>query len=344
MELGKKIRQLRFKAGLTQEMLADRMGLSPQSVSKWETGAAMPDITSLPLLAEIFGVTIDDLFDLSTEQRLNRIENRLDTEEDLPQDIFLEYEEFLKPLLQDETLGNRAVELTAYLYWHKMDSYARKTSRFAAEAVRRAPGEKNCQWMLMKTDGHACWDWNMHNHTAAIDFWREIADTSPDLTLPQEFLIDNLLADRRADEAEKVLEHLSGLKNFKPVLRETYMAHIALARFNEQEADRIIENMLAENPDNSDALFEAAQYYASKTDYDKAIACYENAFECDERKPRFQDALMAISDIYRIMGDYQKAADTYDRIITLLREEWGMSEEVELKTAIDRKNALLAKL
>ena len=72
MELGKKIRQLRFKAGLTQEQLAEKLGVAAQSVSKWENAVAMPDITALPLLAEIFGVSIDDLFDLTTEQRLNR--------------------------------------------------------------------------------------------------------------------------------------------------------------------------------------------------------------------------------------------------------------------------------
>ena len=88
MELGKKIRQLRFKAGLTQEQLAEHVGVSPQSVSKWENAVAMPDITALPLLAEVFGVSIDDLFDLTAEQRLNRIENRMDVEEELPQDIF----------------------------------------------------------------------------------------------------------------------------------------------------------------------------------------------------------------------------------------------------------------
>ena len=66
MELGKKIRQLRFKASLTQEQLADKLGIGAQSVSKWENGLAMPDITALPLLAEIFGVSIDELFDLTT--------------------------------------------------------------------------------------------------------------------------------------------------------------------------------------------------------------------------------------------------------------------------------------
>ena len=41
MELGKKIRQLRFKAGLTQENLAEQLGLGPQAVSKWETGDSL---------------------------------------------------------------------------------------------------------------------------------------------------------------------------------------------------------------------------------------------------------------------------------------------------------------
>ena len=45
MELGKKIKQLRFKAGLTQEQLAKRLGIDAQSVSKWENAVSMPDIT-----------------------------------------------------------------------------------------------------------------------------------------------------------------------------------------------------------------------------------------------------------------------------------------------------------
>ncbi|MBQ2224166.1 MAG: helix-turn-helix transcriptional regulator, partial [Oscillospiraceae bacterium] len=101
MELGKKIKQFRFKAGLTQEQLAEKMGVAPQSVSKWENAVAMPDISLLPKLAEVFGVSIDDLFDLTAEQRFNRIENRMDAEEELPQDIFWEYEEFLKSQLSN---------------------------------------------------------------------------------------------------------------------------------------------------------------------------------------------------------------------------------------------------
>ena len=96
MELGNKIKQLRYKAGLTQEQLASKLGISAQSVSKWETAICMPDITLLPLLAEEFGVSIDELFDITAEQKLRRIENCLDVEEELSLDLFREYEDFLK--------------------------------------------------------------------------------------------------------------------------------------------------------------------------------------------------------------------------------------------------------
>ena len=76
MEMGQKIKQLRYKAGLTQEQLAEQMGVSAQSVSKWEAGASMPDISLLPILAETFGVSIDELFELTREQRfLNPLSN-----------------------------------------------------------------------------------------------------------------------------------------------------------------------------------------------------------------------------------------------------------------------------
>ncbi len=337
MELGKKIKQLRFKAGLTQEQLAAKLGIGAQAVSKWENAAAMPDITALPLLAEVFGVSIDDLFDLTTEQRLNRIENRMDAEEELPADIFREFESFLQAELNDEAHRKRATALIAYLYWHRMNAEAKKASRYAKEAIRRAPGEKECQWILNKTDNHAVWDWNLANHSRAIRFWRELAEENPDVALPYMYLLDNLIADHRADEAERWLDRYSALEKAHPVMKRVYRAYIALSRFDESAGDRIMEDLLAEQPDNDAVLFETAQYYAVKADYEKAIACYERAFAADPRRPRFQDALMGIADIYEIMGDYAHAAKTYDRIVDLLENEWGLSEETDTSVTAAKK-------
>ncbi len=60
--IGKNIKNLRTAKGITQEALAEMLGLSYQAVSKWETGANSPDIAMLPKLAEIFGTSIDSLF------------------------------------------------------------------------------------------------------------------------------------------------------------------------------------------------------------------------------------------------------------------------------------------
>lgn len=61
MTLAEKIYTLRKKAGLSQLDLADRLGVSRQAVSKWETGEAAPELSKLAALAKEFGVTADYL-------------------------------------------------------------------------------------------------------------------------------------------------------------------------------------------------------------------------------------------------------------------------------------------
>lgn len=59
--IGKRIVQNRKRLGLTQDQLAEQLGVTAQAVSKWENDQSCPDITMLPRLAEIFGTTTDDL-------------------------------------------------------------------------------------------------------------------------------------------------------------------------------------------------------------------------------------------------------------------------------------------
>ncbi|MBR5202024.1 MAG: helix-turn-helix transcriptional regulator [Clostridia bacterium] len=63
MKLCEKISLYRKKCGLSQEALAEKIGVSRQAVSKWETGDALPEVTKLKALAECFGVTVDFLLD-----------------------------------------------------------------------------------------------------------------------------------------------------------------------------------------------------------------------------------------------------------------------------------------
>lgn len=59
--IGSKITELRKAKTITQDQLAEAMGVSPQAVSKWENDLSCPDITLLPQLADYFHVTIDEL-------------------------------------------------------------------------------------------------------------------------------------------------------------------------------------------------------------------------------------------------------------------------------------------
>lgn len=73
IRLGEKIRTLRKSKNISQEVLANYLGVSFQAVSKWEKGETLPDVTLIPAIACFFEVSTDELFDfnrLETEQRV----------------------------------------------------------------------------------------------------------------------------------------------------------------------------------------------------------------------------------------------------------------------------------
>ena len=73
INLGNKIRQLRKAKNISQEVLAQYLGVSFQSVSKWENDTAMPDVTMIPAIASFFNVSTDELFDYNRMEREQKI-------------------------------------------------------------------------------------------------------------------------------------------------------------------------------------------------------------------------------------------------------------------------------
>ncbi len=70
IQVGQNIRSLRHKRHVSQEDLAEAMGVTVQAISKWETGKANPDLMLLPKLAEYFEVTIDGLFYINETENM----------------------------------------------------------------------------------------------------------------------------------------------------------------------------------------------------------------------------------------------------------------------------------
>ena len=74
MNIGEKIKKLRKQKDMTQEQLAEYLNISTQAVSKWETNLTLPDITLLPMLANLFNVTSDEILGIDINVKKERIE------------------------------------------------------------------------------------------------------------------------------------------------------------------------------------------------------------------------------------------------------------------------------
>ena len=75
LQIGENLKKLRYQNGITQDRLAEVLGVSSQSVSRWELGICYPDLELLPVIANYFDITLDDLVGMnkirSEEMRIN---------------------------------------------------------------------------------------------------------------------------------------------------------------------------------------------------------------------------------------------------------------------------------
>ena len=80
-DFGYNVKILRKQHGLTQQQLGDILKVSAQAVSKWETGGGYPDVALIPQIADMFGVTTDELLRCKERQSTEKIADRLDEEQ-----------------------------------------------------------------------------------------------------------------------------------------------------------------------------------------------------------------------------------------------------------------------
>lgn len=340
MELGNKIKTLRLKAGLTQEKLAEELNVSFQTVSKWENNVCAPDIAMLPKLSVFFGVTIDELFNLTSEQRIRRIENMLDMEHELPYNTFVETIDFLKEQLEVHEDKGKIYGMIAHVYHHRVLSDCDKVADYAKRAMREKPNVKDCQWLLDKAEGAVVADWNFANHLKTIRFFQEQVEMFPEIARNYLFLMDNLIGDNRTKEAARYLNVYSTLDGHKEFLVPYYEALIAIAEHDVLLSEQKIEEIKDQYSQNEEAMFVVADYYASQCKYNEAIQYYEKCYELDE-KPRYYDPLHGIALIYEIQGKYKEAVKTYDRILENLDKEWNFTEGEPVRVILKEKQRLV---
>lgn len=94
---GENLKKLRKEKSMTQETLAEFLGVSFQTISKWERGEAYPDITMLPVISSFFNVSIDGLIGVDKSQKEQKINEYLKLYDEMKlKDLSLTYNEFKK--------------------------------------------------------------------------------------------------------------------------------------------------------------------------------------------------------------------------------------------------------
>lgn len=341
MDIGKQIKMLRLAKGVTQEELAQYLGVSFQAVSKWETEASTPDIALLPNIAVFFGIAIDELFHLPHEAEFERIENMFWHERRIKPETFSHCIRFLERVLQDDPKNIRAYTCLACLYNHRAKSDHETASEYAKKVLAMNPNEKTGWVAFLEANNGVCGDEWYDNHFEVITYFKEFLKANPDNVLGLYGIIENLLADKRYDEAVPYIDRIrAAAKNYQ---YEVYMGDVMFGKGRLNEAVDYWNAAVTHYPEAWQAYCCRADRLKSLGRYEEALADYEKCFAI-QAPPRITDGLHSMAQLHELLEDYPAAIQDRERIIRCLAKEHNTvsGEEVNSqKREIERLKGLL---
>lgn len=322
MEIGNQIKQLRQRRGITQETLAQQFGLTAQAVSKWECGSAAPDIELLPALSAYFGVTIDELFALSDDTRMERIQNMLwDVRFLNPADVENE-RQFLLEKAAREPENGRPHELLADLENHLSGEHQEKAAEYAKEALRRDPNLREAHASLVQAMNGQCGDWYAANHHKLILYYQNFLTVHPDNWRGYLWLMDQLLDDCRFEEARSCWERFAKIDH-------TYRTPLYEGKLHWYQGDKaaameIWKQMQQDYPQEWCVWLSMGDVMAMSARYDDAKGFYRKALDT-MAPPRYVDGLESIAQICELQGDIPGAIAAYEEELALFASEWNFT-------------------
>ena len=340
MEIGKQIKQLRLRRGITQETLAQQFGLSAQAVSKWECGSAAPDIELLPALSAYFGVTIDELFALSDDMRMERIQNMIWDVRYLDAEKVENERKFLLDKAAREPENGRPHELLADLENHLAGEHQERAAEYAKEALRRDPNLREAHSSLVEAMKGQCGDWCVANHHELIRFYQAFLKEHPDNWRGYLWLMDQLLDDRRFTEARRYWEAFAKVDHtYRTPL---YEGKILWESGKQDDAMKVWNRMQEAFSDEWCVWLGMGDVMAKSGRYEEAKANYRKALDT-MAPPRFVDGLESIAQICELQADYAGAVAALEEELEVFEKEWNFSTG-ETADKVRREIARLRKL
>lgn len=300
IKIGEKIRLLRKKNDVTQDKLAYHLGVTPQAVSRWESGVCYPDMNYLPAIADYFSVTMDELLCYSGAQKAAKVR---------------EYLEQVDALLDRDRVGE-ALELLRTAMAEVPSDYALQLE--AAQVLSLYAG------LLEESNGgeraRAAMDAAL---TEAVSLCRHILEDCTDEAMRDETkkVLCDIYAHQLDDvaRAEEIADQLHGMSVSREIIRATMLT--GEVAFSQAQRNLILfaDNMwwhlynLACVPDISGDRYTTAEKIAI---LEKGVSLFELVF--DETPLFYADRLAnsyrQLAMLHLSAGHNAEALDAFERM------------------------------
>lgn len=294
----KNLKRLRMAKNLTQEQAAEALGVSTQSVSRWECNTTLPDVTMLPKIAALYCVTIDDLYKESSVAYENYAQRLLSVYESThkPEDFLRADMEYRKLLKSGEYTTN---DLRSYGIMHQymMHDCIQKATELFDRVLQKGPEvDPQTYWRTRRQKGYFLWEIGRNDENIK-EFLPLVQAGSGEL---QEWIC-LIQAYQFAEEYKIAWE----------------WAQKAEKKFPESATLHIYSGDLCRDMKR----------------YDEAFVHWQRAREME---PEWCDAAYSMGFCYEEMGEYQKAYETWTAIADDL-EKRGFESEVVYPRELARK-------
>ena len=292
------LKRFRVAKNMTQEQAAEALGVSTQTVSRWECNTTLPDVTILPQIAALYCVTIDDLYKENSmaydnyAQRLGSVFEASRKPED-----FLRADMEYRKLLKSDEYTTEDLRLYGILYQEMMYVCIRKAEEFFDRVIRKGPEEDpETYWRTRRQKGYFRWEIG-RNQENIDEFLPLVEAGSNDL---QEWVC--------------LIQAYTFAEDYNAAWEWVKKAE---AKFPESATLHIYEGNLLR---------------AMKR-YDEAFPHWKRALEME---PQWCDAAYSMAECYEELGDYAKAYEVYNRIADDL-ENRGFEAEVNWPRTLAQK-------
>lgn len=327
MNIGSVIKRLRTAQAVTQEDLAEYLGISYQAVSKWETGVGLPDITLLPRIAVFFGVRIDELFSISHEDEMERIRHILDYEK-MNDGNFAYAKRTLDTMLSENSKNVEAIKTYAKVVLNKSNEELLAAGKLLEKAMEVSPLDDEIYSLYRWVRGG-----NEYKYHSDNDWFIRVCEPYA-RKYPQNeglliSLVEAMISQKYFDKAEEIIRMMQPSAE-QVFMKEILLGDVQVKKGNTEAAKEIWTNVSKEN---WCAQYEVGKRLNRLNEYEDAIACFKRAYELQKAPKRALDMVYSLAFLYKKLGRYADAMKAWECILLVLAEDYGLTEGNDVEWA-----------